>query len=283
MPHLGADVAAYVDGQLSGSAAREAVAHLETCDACEKAVRQQRLLKSRMSTVATPEPPAALLASLAGLAADPPARESWWVRLGRSLPLRAGVVVATASLAVIATAYAVGGPGRPGDEVQPPFNQYAADFDAPVGSFDTAPDDTVITAAAMDDLSEYGWACHDTLAGDLHRVSGTYTGADEVISLVYTDGSSRLNLYEQAGVLAPSTLDGFRAETMADSRVWVRPGSPMVVTWDDDGTVFTIVTDVDRRRVQQAVAELPTDSQEQGLGERVGDGLTRMSSWLGAT
>ena len=39
MPHLGADVAAYVDGQLSGSAAREADAHLQACEACEKAGR----------------------------------------------------------------------------------------------------------------------------------------------------------------------------------------------------------------------------------------------------
>lgn len=278
MAHLGADVAAYVDGQLSVAAAREAAAHLEACDACEKAVRQQRLLKSRMSTVATPEPPAALLASLAGLAADPPAREGWWVRLGRSLPLRAGVVVVTASLAVVATAYALGGPKRPGDEVQPPFDQYAAAFDAPAA----ATGDTVITAAALDDLSSYGWACHETLAGDLHRVSGTYTGADEVISLGYTDGFSRLNLFEQAGVLEPATLDGFRPETFADAQVWVRPGSPMVVTWDDDGTVFTIVTDVDRRRLERVVEQLPTGSDDQGLGERVGDGLTRMSSWVGA-
>ncbi|MBD8605293.1 hypothetical protein IFT73_00380 [Aeromicrobium sp. CFBP 8757] len=278
MPHLGADVAAYVDGQLSDAAQRDASTHLQTCDACEKAVRQQRLLKSRMSTVATPGPPAALLASLAGLAADPPARESWWVRLGRSVPLRAGVVLASASLAVVGTAYAVGGSERVGDEVAPSYARYAADFSAPA----PASDGTIITAAAMDDLTEFGWACHDTLAGDLHRVSGSFTDSDEVIALEYTDGSARLNLFEQNGVIDPSTLKGFRPETMAGSKVWVRGGTPMVVTWDDAGTVFTIVTDVDRRRVEQAVAELPTGSHEQGVGQRVGNGLTRMSSWIGA-
>ena len=278
MPHLGADVAAYVDGQLSDAAQRDASTHLQGCESCEKAVRQQRLLKSRMSTVATPAPPAALLASLAGLAVDPPAREPWWVRLGRSVPLRAGVVLVSASLAVVATAYAVGGTGRVGDEVDPPYHRYAADFSAPAPSSD----DTIITAAAMDDLTEFGWACHDTLAGDLHRVSGSFTDSDEVIALEYTDGSSRLNLFEQNGVIDPSTLDGFRPETMAGSEVWVRGGTPMVVTWDDAGTVFTIVTDVDRARVEQAVAELPTDSHEQGVGQRVGNGLTRMSSWIGA-
>jgi anti-sigma factor RsiW len=280
MPHLGADVAAFVDGQLSGAAQRDASAHLQTCDACEKAVRQQRLLKSRMSTVATPEPPAALLASLAGLAAAPPVRESWWVRLGRSAPLRAGVVLAAASLAVVATAYAVGGSGQVGDEVVPPYERYASDFSAPAPM--AQQDGTIITASALDDLTEYGWACHDVLAGDLHRVSGSFTDDDEVIALEYTDGSSRLNLFEQNGALDPSVLRDFRPETMAGSDVWVRSGSPVVVTWDDAGTVFTIVTDVDRTRVEQAVAQLPTDSHEQGLGERVGDGLGRMSSWIGA-
>ncbi len=276
MPHLGADVAAYVDGQLSDAAQRDASTHLVTCESCEKAVRQQRLLKSRMSTVTTPEPPAALLASLAGLAADPPARERWWVRLGRSVPLRAGVVLVSASLAVVATAYAVGGAGRVGDEVAPPYHRYAADFSVPT----PAPDDTIITAAAMDDLTEFGWACHDTLAGDLHRVSGSFTDDDEVVALEYTDGSSRLNLFEQTGALDSSTLKGFRRDTMAGSEVWVRGGSPTVVTWDDDGTVFTIVTDVERARIEQAVAQLPTDSHEQGVGQRVGNGLTRMSAWL---
>ena len=64
MTHLGADVAAYVDAQLSSTAMRAAYQHLETCETCSKAVRQQRLLKSRMSTVTTPEPAAELLASL---------------------------------------------------------------------------------------------------------------------------------------------------------------------------------------------------------------------------
>jgi hypothetical protein len=281
MPHLGADVAAYVDGQLSGSAQRDASAHLQACEACEKAVRQQRLLKSRMSTVATPEPPAALLASLAGLAADPPRRDPWWVRLGRSVPLRAGIVLAGASMVVVATAYAVGGAEQSADTVAPPFNAYAADFTAPSPPTSTS-SGTVITAAAMDDLNDFGWPCHDTLAGDLHRVSGAYTSDGDTIALEYTDGSSRLNLFEQTGALDEGTLDGFRSEKIAGTNVWVRRGTPTVVTWDDDWTVFTIVTDVDRSRLEQAVAQLPTGAYEPGVAERVGDGLGRMSSWIGA-
>lgn len=276
MAHLGADVAAYVDGQLSDAAMLEASEHLATCEACDKAVRQQRLLKSRMSTVATPEPPAALLASLAGLAAEPPARESWWTRLSRSMPLRAGVVLVSASLAVIAVAYVVGGPReRIGDEVAPPFERYAAEFRGPSSTVQTG---ATISEAAMVKLDSSGWPCHKTLAGNLHRVSGAYTDNAEVVALSYSDGWSTLNLFEQNGVLDPSALDGFERAQMAGSQVWVREGVPMIVTWDDDGTVFTIVSDAGRRRVEQAVADLPQGTYDKDLGDRVGDGLDRMTS-----
>lgn len=280
MAHLGADVAAYVDGQLSDAAMREASTHLATCDACDKAVRQQRLLKSRMSTVATPAPPAALLASLAGLAAEPPGRDAWWVRLGRAVPFRAGVVLVSASLAVIATAYVVGGPReRIGDVAAPPYDRYAANFYNPTT---TVPAGNVITEAAMVELDDSGWPCHQTLAGDLHRVSGELTGEDEVVSLSYSDGRSTLNLYEQNGVLDSAALDGFESRQMGGSQVWVRPGTPTIVTWDDDGTIFTIVTDIARHRIAQALTDLPRGSYERDVGDRVGDGLNRMSAWIGA-
>ncbi|MET0930673.1 MAG: hypothetical protein ABWX74_14225 [Aeromicrobium sp.] len=268
-----------MDGQLSGSAMREASTHLETCEACDKAVRQQRLLKSRMSTVATPGPPAGLLASLAGMAAEPPARESWLVRLGRSVPLRAGVVLVSASLAVVATAYVVGGPReRIGDEVAPPYDRYAENFYGPTTAMPAA----TITEAAMVELDDSGWPCHQTLAGDMHRVSGQLTGDDEVVTLSYSDGRSTLDLFEQNGTLDEAALDGFEPEQMGGSQVWVRDGSPTIVTWDDDGTVFTIVSDVGRERIAQAVADLPSGSYDRGLGDRVGDGLNRMSAWIGA-
>lgn len=279
MAHLGADVAAFVDGQLSDAAMRDASAHIATCEACDKAVRQQRLLKSRMSTVRAPEPPAALLASLAGLAAEPPARESWWARLGRSVPLRAGVVLVSASLAVIAAAYVVGGPReRIGDEVVPPYERYAADFHGP----STVRTGTAISEAAMVQLASSGWPCHATLAGDMHRVSGEYTDNAEVVALSYSDGWSTLHLYEQNGVLAASGLDGFERAEMAGSQVWVRQGVPMIVTWDEDGTVFTIVSDAGRHRIGQAVADLPQGTYDKDLGDRVGDGLSRMTTWVGA-
>jgi anti-sigma factor RsiW len=280
MAHLGSDVAAYVDGQLSETAMREASTHLDGCEPCARAVRQQRLLKSRMSTVASPEPPAGLLASLASLPAAPPPRERWWTRLGRSLPFRAGAVLAGASVAVVVTAYAVGSPEPAvGDDVSPPFNRYAAGFAGP-SAVQTG---NIIPASTMDELDGEGWPCQPTLAGDLHRVWGSYTDGDEVVALRYSDGRATLDLFEQNGHLDRDGLDGFEPARMGDADVWVRPGVPMLVTWDRAGTVYTIVTDADRDRVERAVTDLPSGPREgDGLRDRVDDGFSRMTAWVDA-
>lgn len=278
MAHLGADVAAYVDAQLSSSAMRAAYQHLETCDACSKAVRQQRLLKSRMSTVTTPEPPAELLASLAGLAAQPPQHQTWWERVRRSVPFRAGIVVAGASIAVMFAAYAVGGAddNSVGDKVAPPFDRYAADF---YGATATQVGAT-ISDTKLDDLDHNGWPCKETLGGDLDRTSGSW--ADDAVALSYSNGTSKLNLFEQTGVLDEASLDGFEPSRLGQSDVWVRDGSPVLVTWDYDGVVYTIVTDADHGRVSRAVNELPRGSGSKGPVDRVGDGLNRMTAWMAA-
>lgn len=279
MAHLGVDVAAFVDGQLSDAAMHDARRHLETCDECDRAVRQQRLLKSRMSTVTSPDPPAALLASLAGLASEPPARETWWARIRRSTPFRAGFVLAGASLAVVVTAYAVGGTDhRIGDEVAPPFDLYAAEF---FGA-DAIQARNVISETTMNELDGSGWPCLPTLAGDLHRTSGAYTDHQEIVALSYSNGIAKLNLFEQNGSLDHDSLQGFASTRMGESQVWVREGMPLLVTWDDEGVVYTIVTDADRDRVAQAVAELPKGVYDDGMINRIGDGISRMSSWLDA-
>lgn len=278
MSHLGADVAAYVDAQLSPSAMRQAARHLEDCRACDKAVRQQRLLKSRMSTVPSPEPPAELLASLARLADAPPEHQNWWDRIRHFAPFRAGIVVAGASIAVMVAAYAVGGAesGSVGDKVAPPFDRYAASF---YGAAATQAGAT-ISDTKLDDLDDNGWPCHGTLAGDLDRTSGTW--ADDAVALSYSNGTAKLNLFEQTGVLDQASLDGFERSRLGKSDVWVRDGSPMLVTWDYDGVVYTIVTDADHARLVRAVSELPRGSETHDPVDRVGDGLTRMTAWMSA-
>ncbi len=279
MAHLGADVAAFVDGQLSEPATREALTHLQSCDACAKAVRQQRLLKSRMSTVKAPEPSPGLVASLASLAAQPPEPDSWWVRVRRSMPFRAGIALVSASVAVVMTAYAVGGAEqRMGDEVAPPFNRYAADFFGATA----APAGHVIEDSTLTELDGSGWPCLKTLAGDMHRVSGAFADHQEVVALSYSNGSAKLNLFEQSGSLDHDSVEDFEPAEMGGSHVWVRDGEPMLVTWDDDGVVYTIVTNADRPRVEEAVSQLPRGTHRETPTERVRDGLGRMTAWLDA-
>jgi hypothetical protein len=120
------------------------------------------------------------------------------------------------------------------------------------------------------------------LAGDLERTSGSYVDHHETVALSYANAESRLNLYEQIGVLDREGLEGFKAVEMGRSLVWVRDGLPMLVTWDDNGVVYTIATNADRARVARAVAELPGRSYHEGPAERVGNGLSRMTAWLNA-
>lgn len=279
MAHLGADVAAYVDAQLSLDDMRAASRHLEECKTCDKAVRQQRLLKSRMSTVTSPEPRAALLASLAGLASQPPKHQTLWERVRRSIPFRAGIVVTGASIAVMVAAYAVGSAedNTSGDKVAPPFDRYAANFYGATAVHAG----TTISDVKLDDLDHNGWPCRETLGGDLNRTSGSWD--DDAVALSYSNGTAKLNLFEQTGVLDHASLRGFEQLELGRSEVWVRDGSPMLVTWDHDGVVYTIVTDADRGRVARAVEELPWGEQaDDGPVDRVGNGLTKMAAWMSA-
>ncbi len=277
MAHLGDDVAAFVDGQLSSESARAVESHVEECETCRHAVRQQQQLKSRMRGVGHPEPPAHLVASLSTMPAAPPPHPPWWSRLLGSASFAVGSVLLGASMAVVAVAYAVSPTEETADRVAPPFDRFAATFTGsgvqPIGS---------LTVSAMAELDEHGWPCHTMLGDRLTRVAGWYENGGGTVALVYSDGSSSLRLFEQGGSLDPAALDGFARRTLADRSVWVRESRPRVVTWHADGLVYTIVTELDDRRLAAAIADLPRPTPEPDPIERVGDGLTRMSTWIGA-
>ena len=168
MAHLGVDVSAFVDGQLSPDSFKAARAHLEECDDCRHSVRQQMALKSRMSTVSGPVLSPEFLAALSGLPRASIPRESLWSRLRHSMPARFGVAIIGASLTVAVVAYGVGGVREQvGDSVTPTSDQYAADF------FGTTAIQakSSLSPAAMSDLDHSGWPCRATLAGDLHRIA----------------------------------------------------------------------------------------------------------------
>lgn len=281
MAHLGDDVAAFVDGQLSPEAARAVESHLEDCEACRRAVRQQQLLKSRMRGVGHPEPPPHLVASLSTLPHSSPApprpHPSWWSRLLGSTTLGAGFVLLGASMAVVAIAYVVGPPEATADEVAPPFDRFAAEYTGP-GPHPSGS----LTTSAMAELDGNGWPCRARLGDGLERVAGHYQDGQETVALVYSDGTAALNLFEQGGSLDPRSVEEFERRELADRRVWVRDGRPRIITWDADGVVYTVVSELDDRRLGGAIADLPRPADEPDTVERVGDGLTRMTTWVSA-
>lgn len=228
-----------------------------------------------------PDVPLSLLQALSNLpegGTEPQLRRrSWWERLGRSRGLGAGVVIVGASFAVVVTAYLAGARPAEADPVAPSFDSYAADF---ADGYTTAQD--TMTVAAMNTLDSRGYPCHEMLAGTLERVDGRWHQGGDTIAVTYSDGTHRLRLYEQTGALDTSTVAGFTADVWDHHRVWVRSGSPAVVTWDSDGVVYTVVSDVDRATLVKAVSELPSAARPQGKLDRLEDGVERMSTWLGA-
>lgn len=135
MTHLGDRIAAFVDGQLPADERRIAEEHVFSCDECLRKVREQRLLKSRMTSLGAVEAPEHLMASLSDLerlasASDPRHHEPGRLtRCLRSTPVRMLVAVTGASVTVTALAYGVGGPHRPADpEVRPAVEQFTAQF-----------------------------------------------------------------------------------------------------------------------------------------------------------
>jgi hypothetical protein len=277
--HLGDDVAAFVDGQLSPDAMRAVESHLEGCATCRQAVAQQRLLKSRMRGAGHLEPPPQLVASLSTLphsSTTEPHHRAWWSRLLGSTSLGVGFVLLGASMAVVAVAYVVGPADDTADQVSPPFDRFAAEYTtggpAPSGS---------LTIPVMAELDEYGWPCHDRLGGGLARVAGHYQDGQETVALVYSDGYDALSLFEQGGALDPGAVARFDRRMLAKRQVWVREGRPRIVTWAADGIVFTIVTELGDHRLAQALADLPRSAPQPDPVERIGDGLNRMTTWVG--
>ena len=277
--HLGSDVAAFVDGKLYVDDARAAEAHLLTCMPCEQAVRQQRIIKSRMSTGMVPPPSAHLIDTLSRLHAVPTEQRTWWQRLCRHAPATVGLAVVGASLAVLTVAYVIGGTER-FDGVRPGFEEYSADFFGATATSLAA----TYRRVAPERLDAEGWPCHEVLGSALRRTSVSYDRSADVIAVGYTDGTRRLQLYEQSGRLDSAVLTDFRSWEVPGARVWLREGQPTIVTWDRDDVVYTIVSDADLSQIAEALQQLPTTqsgSQRSPL-DRIGGGLRHMTTWAAA-
>lgn len=313
MTHLGAEVAAYIDGQLSPEHEADVRHHLLACERCRVVVDEQRQVKLRVSrTRDTDEQlPPHLVTALAAVAesmdaaasADPP-------QPGRVGGLLAAVL--TSSAAVLLLAYVMAPPvPREGDPVHPDVEGHVSAFlaemtaqrleraDATVGSSTTVATGSAEIADAtarphslhsahvsdrlsereLDDLTASGWPCHRELSGGFIRVGGRHVAGGSAIAVQYAGAHVQLHLIEQAGSLSEGSLEQFTATTLADQAVWVREGLPTVVTWAADGVVFTVITDASLDGVAPVLEDLPTTSART-LTNRLEDGLRHMSDLI---
>ncbi|MEG9226709.1 anti-sigma factor family protein [Aeromicrobium sp. Sec7.5] len=292
MTHLGADVAAFVDGQLPPARELAARRHLEECERCRGVVAEQEQLKRRMARSMSAGVPAHLAAALSAVASDPPEPDP---RSRQALRRSVGVAVALmgSSAAVLLLAYVLAPPlPSSGDPVGPHFDAYVAEFMSEAASrrapdivaassaVAASSDDVPLSPAELDELDADGWPCHAMLAGDLERVDGRLVG-DAVVALRYLGEHVQLHLIEQVGRLDDAALAGFERRTLADSVVWVREGLPNVASWEADGVVYTVVTDASVASVAEVVAQLPSTPDRSAV-ERVEDGLHRMTGWVSA-
>ena len=268
MAHLGEEIAAYVDGQLSPEAASKADAHFARCDRCSRSLDQQRALKARIGGTGNPTPPPTLLASLEDVPTSP----------GRSYSLLpsaigAAMVLVGASLVVVAAAYALAPSTRAADPVRPAFDRFAT-----LASSVSTPR-RHLSSSDMDELNALGWPSQQRLGPGFVRVDGHLHENREVVAQVYMGHGESVLLFEQVGTLDDAAMASFERHLVADRLVWVREGQPRIVTWDSDGMIYTVVSDLPDQHLGQLLEDLPAPPKEPTALERVRSGLVRMSSW----
>ena len=279
MAHLGDDVAAFVDGQLSPERhARGVESTSRTARRADRPCASSGCSSRACATVAAPGAAARrCVASLSTPAAQPrrePGAPAW----SPFRSARASCCSAPRSRSWLSRTPS----GRP-SAVATRWRRRST------ASPRSSPAPAAVQERHRDHRRDDGRARRVTagratrrLAGGLHRVSGHLPRRPGDVALRLLRRRRPLNLFEQNGVLDPAASTAFeQPRAGATSTCGCATDAPCVVTWDADGVVYTIVTDVDRDRVDQAVArpaERPGD--DPSPVDRVGDGLSRMTAWV---
>jgi sigma-E factor negative regulatory protein RseB len=134
-------------------------------------------------------------------------------------------------------------------------------------------------------LETAGWDC-PRQAGPMQLVDvetlsdGLAGGGAGALHLTYSDGLTRMSVFEQRGSLDADSVRGFARLRAGGQVVHVREGMTTYAMWEDDGLVFTAVTDAPLDTLARVVASRPPRiSIEPGFWGRVVTGLTRLGGW----
>jgi len=187
-----------------------------------------------------------------------------WVDRASGLPLRREIFDSTGQLAVESAFI----------DLQVTDDGFIAHL--PPGAPDTDADQ--VGLSDVPDLQQRGWACPQQ-AGALHLV-GVERVAD-ALHLSYSDGLSRVSVFEQRGDLDPRDLAGYSPRELGGRTVYVRAGMPSYAIWEASGTVYTLVSDAPVGTMERVIASYPgADRTEPGFWGRVAGGLARMGAWV---
>jgi hypothetical protein len=279
--HLGWRISALLDGELSVTEEIVARGHLERCDQCQDEfveVTQARFFVRQLGDVEPPQDFVDKLVSSGGPRFSP--------RLG----LAGLVALAAAWILFLAIGVGVSLP-----DVSPPVDEFAeqhvavadqADADLPERSdgFRRVP------MAELDDL-DAPYTAPATLASDNDEGPGFDRVAaydnDGSLQVLYSDGETRVSVFQQEGVLDWGTLpsSGDR-DGAGGAAAWVGTpsvigeGTPSVVVIDKGSVVYTVVTDAPPAAAVTVARDLP-DPPSYSIGQRAQKNLEQLARRVG--
>ncbi|MGH3354566.1 MAG: sigma-E factor regulatory protein RseB domain-containing protein, partial [Nocardioidaceae bacterium] len=105
-----------------------------------------------------------------------------------------------------------------------------------------APEPGATVVGSRRDIENAGWDC-PSQAGTLRLVGIERLEESGAVHMVYSDGLTRMSVFEQQGSLDQGSVAGFERLQVDSQVVHVREGMPTYAVWQRDGIVFTAVTD----------------------------------------
>ncbi|NCT91119.1 zf-HC2 domain-containing protein [Cellulomonas sp. APG4] len=316
MTHLGTQVSALADGQLSPAAAERALAHVAVCPECEAELRAARAahralraamdvpaadpdLTARLLAIGCPPPggaarPAAEPFSLDGSVPLPGTRErvpadclDGTLGRGRSVSSRALVLTGAGLGVVVAALVSLG--DEPlvvpsGHPAQAMSVLGAVPTAAPAGTTaelgdDELPLDDDDGDALLAWMSDEGWACPTDLPDGL-EVTALRLHADGALEIDLVGEDATLVVTERRGRLHAPGLEGATPVELGGRTVHVLSSAPWHGVWQSGDTVVGVVAQGEADAVEELVAAYPDDPYDDGLPARLSRGWAELAgSW----
>ncbi|MPZ59960.1 MAG: hypothetical protein GEU93_01435 [Propionibacteriales bacterium] len=128
-------------------------------------------------------------------------------------------------------------------------------------------------------LERVGWDCPVHL-GSLSLIGIRTLESSGALHLAYSDGLTRVSVFEQPGRLDPKAVRGYDRVSLGGGVAYVRERLPSYVVWERDGMVMTAVTDGTVDQIAPLVGAGPGSAgKDRGFWTRLGVGMARIGSW----